>query len=411
MLQSRLFTKTRKESPSGEESISAQLLTRGGFVEKLSAGVFTYLPLGQRVLQKITKIVREEMNAIGAEELLMPSLIAKEYWQRTNRWDIDVVYKLKDMSGSEFGLGWTHEEVITHLAKSFIQSYQDVPRALYQIQTKFRSELRAKSGVLRGREFIMKDLYSFHADEADLEAYYKKVWGAYLRVYKRMNLKAIVAEAAGGAFTQDYTHEFQIATDAGEDTILFCSNCDFAQNKEIAKVEVGDKCARCTDGTIGATKAIEVGNIFKLGTKYSKDFDLLFTAENGEKKHAVMGCYGLGVTRLLGTLVEVFHDDRGIIWPASVAPFKAHLVGLDLDNGRVAKEAKKIYSQLIKSGHEVLFDDRKRSPGEKFADADLLGIPYRLLVSKKTGGKIEIKKRGDNKMKLVNLSAAGKAVK
>lgn len=393
MLQSELFTKTRKESPREEESASARLLMRGGFVEKLSSGVFAYLPLGFRVIQKITDIVREEMNAIGAEELLMPALIAKEYWQKTNRWDVDVVYKLKDMSGSEFGLGWTHEEAVSTLAKNNIQSYQDLPRAVYQIQTKFRAEARAKSGVLRGREFVMKDLYSFHATQEDLDAYYKKVEGAYLKAFKRMGLAAIVAEAAGGAFTNEYTHEFQIAAAAGEDTIFSCKECGFAQNKEIAKVLAGDKCAVCGKGMIQETKAIEVGNIFKLGTRYSKDFDISFSDKDGQKKLAIMGCYGIGISRLLGTIVEVFHDDRGMIWPGSVAPFKAHLLLLEKDDAKIAAQAKKIYSELKKKGVEVLYDNRQKSAGEKFGDADLMGIPYRLVVSRKTKGKVEVKKR------------------
>lgn len=411
MLQSKLFTKTRKEAPAQEEAKSAQLLLRAGFVEKLSAGIFAYLPLGYRVLHRIMGIVREEMSAIGAEEMLMPSLVAKEYWQKTGRWDVDVMYKLKDTAGSEFGLGWTHEEVITHLAKNFIQSYHDLPRALYQIQTKFRSEPRAKSGVLRGREFIMKDLYSFHQSEEDLHSYYEQVKVAYENVFKRVGLRTIIAEAAGGAFTKEYTHEFQAPAAAGEDTVFFCSKCNFAQNKEIAKVQQGEKCMRCGEGEIQETKAIEVGNIFKLGTRYSRDFELLFTAEDGKKMDVIMGCYGLGITRLMGTLAEVHSDARGIIWPESVAPFKVHLLGLDMDDASVARHAKKIYSQLQKRRAEVLFDDRKKSPGEKFSDADLLGIPYRVVVSKKTKAKAEVKKRDSASAKLVSQSALLKLLK
>jgi prolyl-tRNA synthetase len=401
MLQSELFAKTKKEFPKDEESASARLLMKAGFVEKLSSGIFTYLPLGFRVVQKIADIVREEMNAIGAEELLMPALVAKEYWLKTNRWDVDVVYKLKDASGSEFGLGWTHEEVVSTLAKGAIQSYQDLPKAVYQIQTKFRSEARAKSGVLRGREFMMKDLYSFHADEEDLRKYYDKVSGAYLKAFKRMGLKPIVAEAAGGAFTNEYTHEFQVATPAGEDVVFFCGECGFAQNKEIAKVLAGDKCAVCGKGVIQETKAIEVGNIFKLGDRYSKDFDVYFTDKLGAKKHAIMGCYGIGITRLMGTIAEVYHDDRGMMWPESVAPFKAHLLALDVDDTRIAAQAKKIYSELKKKGVEVLYDNRQKSAGEKFGDADLMGIPYRLVVSRKTKGKVEVKKRNAGGIKFM----------
>lgn len=399
MKVSELFSKTRRESPKDEDSINAKLLIRAGFIQKMSAGVYSYLPLAWRVVQKIVNIVREEMNAIDGQELMMPALVAKEYWQKTNRWDVDVAYKVKSEHGGEFGLGWTHEEAVTAIAQNFISSYKDLPLYVYQIQTKFRAEPRAKSGLLRGREFLMKDLYSFHRDDEDLDAYYKKVIGAYKKIIKRLDLDAKVVEAGGGAFTKEFTHEFQVLHPVGEDVIYYCVKCDFARNKEIFSDE---KCPICK-GEIRVSNAIEIANVFKLGAKYSEPYNLFYLNKNGGRNPVIMGSYGIGISRLLGALVEVFNDEKGIIWPESVAPFRAHLILATRDKGQGTK-AEKVYKELQKAGIEVLYDDREEtSAGEKFNDADLIGIPYRLVVGGKSKDKVEVKKRDSGRMRLLNL--------
>ncbi|MBI3046565.1 MAG: hypothetical protein HYY86_03470 [Candidatus Harrisonbacteria bacterium] len=403
MKQSELFSKTTKNLPEGETAKNAQLLIKGGFVNKSSAGVYSLLPLGLRVLNKINAIIREEMNAIGAEELLMPSLIQKKYWEQSGRWNTDVIYKTGQ--GSDYGLGWTHEEVISAIAAHFINSYKDLPKAVYQIQTKFRAEPRAQAGLLRGREFLMKDLYSFHADEKDLNAYYQKVIKAYKKILDRLCLKARLTEAGGGAFTKEFTHEFQVLNPAGEDTVLYCDSCDWAQNKEISKMEHGNKCPDCKKGSVKMERGIEVANVFKLGTKYSEAFNLNYLDKNGKKNSVVMGSYGIGPTRLMGTLVEEYHDEKGIIWPDAVAPYKAHLVLLGEDK-KVKKEADEVYKILVRhfGESEVLYDERKASAGEKLNDADLLGIPWRTIVSDKTVKmkKVELKRRSEKEPKFVN---------
>ena len=418
MLQSKLFSKTQRTSPKDETAINAKLLTRGGYVRKMSAGVYAYLPLGWRVLSKINKVIKEEMNAIGTEELLMPSLVGREYWEKSGRWNADVMYKLASreeenvmpaggQAGREldYGLGWTHEEAITHIAADFIHSYKDLPLGVYQIQTKFRNEPRAKNGLLRCREFLMKDLYSFHAAKEDLDDYYQKVIGAYQKILKRLSLDAKVTEASGGAFTKEYTHEFQVLSPAGEDTIFYCAKCDFSQNKEIVQFKAGDKCPKC-GGPIQESPGIEVANVFKLGTRYSDAFDLKFTDKEGSQKPIIMGSYGIGPSRLMATLVEVSHDSNGIIWPSSVSPYQVHLLEISggKDKTAVKKSAQKAHEWLESNGIEVLFDEREATAGEKFADADLLGIVWRAVVSEKTEGKIELKKRDAKKAELVNLS-------
>jgi prolyl-tRNA synthetase len=381
--QSQLFSKTSKNFPKDEEAVNAKYLIKGGFVAKNSSGVFSFLLLGWRVLNKINQIIREEMNVIGGQEILMPTLIAKKYWEGSGRWETDIMYKLsnsKSAESEEFGLGWTHEEVIADITNHLIQSEKDLPMAVYQIQTKFRREPRAKNGLLRCREFLMKDLYSFHASREDLENYYQTVIGAYKKIFDRMSLSYKITEASGGAFTKEYTHEFQVINPAGEDIIYCCDKCDFSQNKEIASLKADDQCPKCGD-KISEANAIEVANVFKLGQRFSK---------------WQMGSYGFGPSRAMGTLVEVFHDNQGIIWPDSVAPFRAHLLALS-----GAKDVDRIYQNFIKAGVEVLYDDRNVSAGEKFADADLLGIPHRLVVSEKTGDKIELKRRGLEEIKLI----------
>ncbi|MBU1992615.1 MAG: proline--tRNA ligase [Patescibacteria group bacterium] len=532
MRYSQFFGRTKLESPHDTDSINARLLTQAGFIDKVAAGIYNLLPLGARVLAKVRQIIREEMNAIDGQEILMPTLHPIEIWQQTGRDKTmdGILYRTKGSGDKDFVLGPSHEETVTPLAVKQINSYKDLPMAVYQIQTKFRDEPRAKSGLLRGREFGMKDMYSFHTDEKDLDKYYERAKEAYFNVYKRCGLEAYIVEASGGAFTDQISHEFSILTPAGEDTILLCKKCGVAQNLEIAEgnalppneddikeekmkkvpanrepsieagtklhkcepwqilktvvysvedtglvgicirgdlnvnehkleryfkkllkpgtneelkkaklyagfispigndripffadhsvrhvknwitganknkvdlvnanlgrdfrikefadfVEVkgGFKCPKC-ESQLEEKKAIEAGNIFKLGTKYSDAFNLQFTDKDGKKKKVIMGCYGIGSTRLIGTIVEAKHDDKGMIWPKSVAPYLVHLVALGNDE-KVAKKADELYEKMKSKGIEVLYDDRDESPGKKFNDADLIGLPVRMVVSNRT---------------------------
>lgn len=390
MRQSSLFTKVSKTAPSDAVSANAALLERGGFVYKNSAGVYSYLPLGLRVIKNITDIVREEMNAIGSNELLMPALVEKKYLDATKRWDVEVGYRAHGIGEAvdAFALGWTHEEVLTELVSHYINSYRDLPFSAYQVQTKFRNEPRAKSGVLRGKEFIMKDMYSFHASQEDFEVFYEKTKQAYTNVFRRCGLDAYCTRAAGGAFTGNITHEFQVISPVGEDNIYVCSACRYAENKEVATVKAGDACPSCK-GVIEEKSAIEVGNIFPLGTKYADAFNCAYSTEDGAKKPVVMGSYGIGISRLMGTIAELHHDDAGLTWPASVAPFAVHVLDLTKAGAHVAS----VYEALQKAGIAVLWDDRDVSAGDKLATADVLGIPVRAIISEKTNGKIEIKRR------------------
>ncbi len=415
MRQSQLFTKTKKEAPKDEVSVNAQLLIRAGYADKLMAGVYSFLPLGLRVMKKIENIIREEMNAIGGEELVMPSLQPKENWTTTGRWDtMDDLYKVKDKSNREFVLGPTHEEIIVPLVKNYINSYKDIPFYAYQIQNKFRMELRSKSGLLRGREFLMKDLYSFHLDEKDLDNYYEKAKGAYFKIFERCGLKdrTYLTFSSGGSFSK-YSHEFQVLSEAGEDIIYICRKCSVAINKEI-KNET-PKCPGCGGEDFREEKAIEVGNIFKLNDKFSKPFNLAVKNEKGEDKIILMGCYGIGLGRLMGTIVEVFHDEKGIVWPEAVAPFAAHLIKIKNQKSKIKIDeiSDKIYNDLIKANIEVLYDDRDTSAGEKFADSDLIGIPYRIVVSEKSlaSGGVEIKKRSENKSESIDTKKLLKELK
>jgi len=408
MRQSELFTKTLKEAPKDEVSVNAKFLIRGGFVYKNSAGIYSYLPIGWRVIQKIAGIIREEMNAIGGEEMFMPAMVEKKYLDASGRWDVEIGFEAKGKKekAANFVLGWTHEEVLAEIASKYISSYEDMPFAAYQIQTKFRNEPRAKSGLLRGREFMMKDLYSFHTSEEDLFRYYDEVKKAYLKIFKRCGLNAIYTTAAGGDFTVSNTHEFQVETAAGEDEVILCRLCGFSENKEIAEHKAGGRCPGCEGGVLEKIKGVEVGNIFPLGTKYSEAFNLKFTTRDGGKEHVVMGSYGIGIGRVMGTIVEVYHDEKGIIWPETVAPFRAHLLQIGEATEDLKKKTSEIYNKLLKVGVEVLYDDREGvSAGEKFADADLLGIPYRLVMSEKTvvQDKVEVKKRDEEKAKLMKL--------
>ncbi len=398
MRQSTLFTKTRKEAPSDEVSKNAQLLIRAGYVHKEMAGVYAYLPLGLRVIEKIKAIVREEMNKIGGQELIMTTLQRKELWDKTSRWSdevVDVWFKSNLKAGGEVGFGWSHEEPIAEMMKNYISSYKDLPVAVYQFQTKLRNELRAKSGIMRGKEFVMKDAYSFSVGEADHTAFYEASIDAYKRVFERVGIgqDTFVTFASGGAFTQ-FSHEFQTIVETGEDTIYINREKNIAINEEVLNDE--------TLSTLGITRAdleevktAEVGNIFNFGAQKSEDLGLYFTNDKGENTPVWMGSYGIGITRLMGLLVEKFADEKGIVWPEAVAPFQVHLVELANDNQDVSAEAAELYRELTSAGVEVLWDDRDARAGEKFADSDLLGIPLRIVVSEKTlaAGKFECVER------------------
>lgn len=559
MRYSLLFGKTRMSAPSDADSANARFLIQGGFIEREAAGIYNYLPLGFRVLQKINNIIREEMDAVGGQEIFMPILHPKENWIKTGRDETmdPILYRTKGAGDHDFILGPSHEEIVTPLVKKFVKSYKDFPLAVYQIQAKFRNEPRAKAGILRGREFGMKDMYSFHTSEEDLNQYYEKVKQAYLRVYKRLGLKIYVAEASGGAFSDKFSHEFSIITPAGEDTILVCEPCKYAQNLEIAEAfmdmpdgstdedekllkevsakrgpsieegvklhkipawkilktvvykiqsgligvcirgdleinasklskflgeevrtaspdelktaklaigfispvnnpnlsfiadhsikhvknfctgankpekdylnanigrdfviktfahftDVALKCPKCGK-EVKEQKAIEAGNIFKLGTKYSESFNLTFTNEQGKEQLITMGCYGIGTTRLMGTIVEASHDEKGIIWPQSVAPYQMHLLHLGKEK-ETKDAAEKLYKELCEKGIEVLYDDRDESAGKKLNDADLIGIPLRVIISKKTLEKngAEIKRRNEKEAKIVDLDVIASEAK
>lgn len=407
MRYSHLFAKSTKTLPKDEVAVNAKYLLQGGFIDKLMAGSYTLLPLGRRVEQKIEQIVREEMNATGAQEILMPLLHPKEIWNETGRWDSarEVMYQFEKHE-REYALSFTHEEIVLDLVRKHMQSYKDLPIKIYHFSTKFRDELRAKSGILRGREFLMKDLYSLHTTKEDLDEYYFKVADAYMRVFKRLGLNVVMTEAAGGVFTPDTTHEFQLLADAGEDEIIYCPGGDFSQNLEI--IEHPDKLEgkQCDlgHGPLKRVRAIEVGNIFRFGTSYSEKMNVAFTDNEGKKQFAYLGSYGIGITRLIGAIVEVSHDDRGIIWPASVAPYQVHLVGIMNQESRIKERAEEIYKKLTDAGIEVLFDDREDvGAGAKFADSDLIGLPIRLVVSGKTGEQVEWKERDKEKTELLDM--------
>jgi prolyl-tRNA synthetase len=404
MRYSQLFAKTLRDAPKDADTINHKLLTQAGFVEQLMAGVYTYLPLGLRVLRNIEQIVREEMDVIGGQEVLMPILHPKAIWEVTGAWKkLDVLFELESRTGKEYALGQSEEEVVTPLVMKRVNSFHDLPQNAYQIHWKFRDELRAKSGILRGREFLMKDMYSFHENQEDFDRFYEIVKKAYLRIYTRLGLTAKVTEASGGSFSEKISYEFMVLTSAGEDDILYCESCEFCVNLEIAKVNEGDSCPKCTKSLLQKARASEAGNVFDLGIKYGKDFDLTFIDKNGEKQYPIMGCYGIGISRAMGIIVEKYHDERGIVWPESVAPFAAHLVVLQNQDLGIKNQADELYKKLTEAGIEVLYDDRDVSAGQKFADADLIGIPVRLVVSPKTDGKVELKKRNEKETILMTI--------
>ena len=406
MRQSQLFTKTRKEAPKDEVSKNAQLLIRAGYIHKEMAGVYAFLPLGLRVLNNIVEVIRDEMNKIGGQEVSLTALQDKNLWEKSGRWSDEVVdnwFKTELKNGSELGLGFTHEEPLTALMKNFVASYRDLPKFVYQFQTKFRNEARAKSGIMRGREFLMKDLYSFSKDQKEHDAFYEKVKQTYVNIFERLGLggRTFVTFASGGTFSK-YSHEFQTITDAGEDVIYVDHSKNIAINKEVYNDEVL-KDLGVNKKDLKEEKAVEVGNIFSLGTKFSESFDLSYVDEKGEKQMVVMGSYGIGPGRVMGTIVEVLSDEKGIVWPREVAPFVVHLIEMK-GSEALSAMAEKLYRDLNKKGITVLWDDRDTRAGEKFADADLIGIPYRVVVSEKTmkENKFELKLRTEETAEMVD---------
>ena len=409
MRQSQLFTKTRREAPKDEVSKNAQLLIRAGYIHKEMAGVYAYLPLGFRVQDKIKQIVREEMNMIGGQELIMTTLQRKELWEKTKRWDdkaVDVWFKTALKAGGDIGLAWSHEEPITDMMQNYISSFRDLPIVVYQFQTKLRNELRAKSGIMRGREFVMNDMYSYSLSEEDHTTFYNRAIESYKKVYARLGIgdDTFVTFAAGGAFTQ-FSHEFQTIVETGEDVIYINKEKGIAINEEVFNKETLAKLG-VSESELEKVKTAEVGNIFNFGTKKCEELGLYYKNEKGEQVPVWLGSYGIGITRLMGLLVEKFSDEKGIVWPESVAPFRVHLIELSNGNEEVTKEAEELYAELTRAGVEVLWDDRDARAGEKFADADLIGIPLRIVVSEKTlaAGTFECTARGSGKSEHRTLS-------
>ena len=397
MKRTELFTKTLRDAPADETSKNAQLLIRAGYVSKEMAGVYSWLPLGLRVIEKIKQIIREEMNSLGGQELIMSTLQNREIWEKSGRWDDKVVdnwFKTSLKSGEELGLAFTHEEPIVNLAKKYVKSYKDLakPVAVYQFQNKLRNELRAKSGVMRGREFVMKDLYSFHKNQADLDEYYEKIAGAYSRIFERLGLgdQTFKTFASGGSFTA-FSHEFQTVCEAGEDWLFLNREKNVAVNEEVLDDFLAENPEFSRDD-FEKVRSAEVGNIFNFGDKKALDMGLNFTNEEGKLTPVFLASYGIGVTRLVGVLAEIFSDEKGLVWPENVAPFQVYLANVG-DDPEVIDFSRKVYDEFTARNIDVLWDDRSARPGEKFADAELLGIPWRAVISPKTDGKIELTSR------------------
>lgn len=404
MRYSKLFTKTLKNAPADEVAKNAQLLIRAGFVYKAMAGVYAYTPLGLRVLEKIKQIVREEMNFEGGQELIMTNLQTKDTWQTTGRWDdevVDVWFKTKLKDETEVGLAWSHEEAIMEMMQQYVKSYKDLPTSVYQFQTKLRNELRAKSGIMRGREFVMKDMYSLHATAEDLDRYYKKITDAYTRIFERLGIGAdtYVTFASGGAFTK-FSHEFQTICDAGEDILYVNREKNIAVNEEVLEDALKEFSIERSD--LEVVKSAEVGNIFNFGTEKSEQMGISYADSDGSQKPIYLASYGIGITRVMGVIVEKFSDEKGLVWPENIAPAQVYLVSIGADS-----EGDALYNELTEQGIEVLYDDRDSRPGEKFADADLLGIPHRVVVSKKTleSGGFEYKARTSESAEILNQTA------
>ncbi|TWP26922.1 prolyl-tRNA synthetase [TM7 phylum sp. oral taxon 346] len=402
MRLSKNFTRTIKQAPADEVARNAQLLIRAGYVHKTMAGVYSYLPLGLKVVENIKQIVREEMNKIDSQELVMSTLQRKELWQETGRWSdelVDVWFKSHLQDGTEVGFGWTHEEPIVELLRGYLKSYKDLPISVYQFQNKLRNELRAKSGIMRGREFVMKDMYSVHASKEDLDKYYNAAIEAYKRCYDRFGIgdETYVTFASGGAFTK-FSHEFQTICDAGEDYIYLHRGKNIAVNEEVLDDAV--KELDIDRSELERVKTAEVGNIFNFGTQKSEEMRLVFTDAEGVEQYAYMGSYGIGITRVMGVIVEKFADDKGLVWPENIAPAKVYLVQIGSQSRATADE---LYQKLQSAGVEIIYDDRDERPGVKFADAELLGIPYRMTVSDRLldGGKWEVSTRQTGEQRLL----------
>lgn len=403
MRLSQVFTKTLKEAPADEVSRNAQLLIRAGFVYKEMAGAYAYLPLGLRVIEKIKQIVREEMNNIDSSEIIMTGLQRKDVWEKTGRWDDDVVdiwFKTELKDGTEVGLGWSHEEPIVEMMKHYVQSYKDLPVSVYQFQTKLRNELRAKSGIMRGREFVMKDMYSFHATKEDLDDYYNKSIEAYKRVFDRLGIgdDTYVTFASGGAFTK-FSHEFQTVCDAGEDVIYLHREKNIAINEEV--IDEAVKELGISRDELEPVKTAEVGNIFNFGTQKTDDMELFYTDSEGKQQSLYIGSYGIGITRAMGVIAEKTSDDKGLVWPESIAPAKVYLVLIGV--GETIAYADRLYEELGNMGIEVIYDDRDERPGIKFSDSELMGIPYRVTVSERNlnEGKYEFTIRSSGETSLL----------
>ena len=404
---SQNFTRTLKDAPADEVALNAQLLIRAGFVYKVMAGVYAYTPLGLRVVENIKQIVREEMNAVGGQELIMTNLQPKEVWESTTRWSDDVVdiwFKTKLQDGTDLGLAWSHEEPIMEMMRSYVKSYKDLPAKVYQFQTKLRNELRAKSGIMRGREFVMKDMYSLHSSAEDLDAFYNATIEAYKRCYDRFGIgeDTYVTFASGGAFTK-FSHEFQTICDAGEDIIYLHRGKNIAVNEEV--LEDAIKELGVSRDELEAVKTAEVGNIFNFGTEKSEQMNVMFTDKDGTQKPVYLGSYGIGITRVMGVIVEKFADEKGIVWPESIAPAKVYLVQIGGDESRA--KADELYETLLSRGVEVIYDDRDERPGAKFADAELMGIPYRVTVSDRllADGTYEFTPRTGGQSEVLTLEA------
>lgn len=410
MFQSKFFAKTLRDIPKEAITKNHQLLLKGCYINQLINGVWTLNPLGLRVLKKIENIIREEINNIGGQEIFMPTLQSRELLERSGRWEkMDPpLFKFKDRHDKWLALGSTHEEVVTDLAAQYVKSYKDLPLALYQIQNKFRNEMRSSGGLLRVREFVMKDLYSFHITKEDLDQYYEKAKQAYLEIYKRCSLKVIPVEASSGTIGGNYSHEFMVLSESGEDKIAICEKCNWGANSEILNGK--DSCPHCGK-ELRAASSIEAGHIFKLGTIYSEKMGLSFMDADGKQKPVIMGCYGIGVGRLMAIIVECLSDEKGIVWPKSVAPFDVHLLCLDTKDKDINKKTTELYNDLIEVGFDVLFDDRDESAGVKLKDADLIGIPTRLVISQKTGDKVEYKERANSKIELLSADEIIKKLK
>jgi len=404
---SQLFTKTSKTIPADETSKNARLLIQAGFVHKEMAGVYAYLPLGLRVVENIKRIIRQEMNALGSQEIIMTSLQRKELWEKTGRWDdasVDVWFKSQLKNGTTVGFGWSHEEPITDMIRNYVNSYRDLPISVYQFQTKLRNEVRAKSGIMRGREFVMKDLYGYSRNAEELQDFYDSVSSAYLKIFKKVGIgdSTYLTFASGGAFTQ-FSHEFQTVTDSGEDTIYIDLDKKIAVNQEVLNDDVLKQLGLARD-KLKEVKAAEVGNIFNFGSAKAEQLGVNFTDEDGNEKPLFLSSYGIGVTRLMGVVVELFSDERGLVWPKSIAPAQVIIDRLGESAGTI-KAADDLYDKLLKHGVETLYDDRDVRPGEKFADADLMGIPLRIVVSEKTvsAGHFEVKKRTSTEVIMQSL--------